>query len=143
MKKIIVFSFMVAAAAVPFTASAQTDPAECYVGDYQGVPIDVCPTPEPDPTNCYWGDYQGAAPIEICMPTGWGPDPSWTYQGEPIVMHDSTVIMEDDPRWDCATMGNKICGTVATGQPPVPTTTVPVVSWLDQLQAQLVTNGGW
>ncbi|UJQ86323.1 hypothetical protein SEA_BONAMASSA_89 [Mycobacterium phage Bonamassa] len=25
---------------------------------------------------------------------------------------DGIVITEDDPRWDCRTMGNKICGPV-------------------------------
>jgi hypothetical protein len=72
-------------------ASAQE--AECYMGDYQGAPIEVCPQPEPDLTNCYWGDYQGV-PIEVCMPTGWVPDPSWTYQGQPIVMHVSEDYVE-------------------------------------------------
>jgi hypothetical protein len=90
MNKIIVATTIAILAAVPAVAHAQDpDPATgCYTGDYQGAPIDVCPTPEPDPTNCYTGDYQGA-PIEICMPTGWTPDPSWTYQGAPIVMHVS------------------------------------------------------
>lgn len=26
------------------------------------------------------------------------------------VMPDGYSIQEDDPRWDCRTMGNKICG---------------------------------
>lgn len=29
-----------------------------------------------------------------------------------IVLHTS-VITEDDPRWDCHTMGNRVCGTQA------------------------------
>lgn len=40
----------------------------------------------------------------------------------------TTVIHEDDPRWDCATMGNRVCGpttipnTVATPTTLAPTT---------------------
>jgi hypothetical protein len=34
---------------------------------------------------------------------------------------DGEVIMEDDPRWDCATMGNRVCG------PEVPVTPIPAV----------------
>lgn len=89
MKTIFLAAVTATLIAVPATTHAQ-ESAECYTGEYQGAPIEICPEPERDPTNCYWGDYQGA-PIEICMPTGWEPDPSWTYQGKPIVMHDSTV----------------------------------------------------
>jgi hypothetical protein len=32
------------------------------------------------------------------------PDPA------PVRLDYSTVIQEDDPRWDCRTMGNRICG---------------------------------
>lgn len=30
----------------------------------------------------------------------------------------SATITEDDPRWDCHTMGNRVCGTGA--RPPLP-----------------------
>lgn len=129
MKKIAVSIILAAGVvAVPVTASAQTE--GCTTVDYQGAPLEMCPPQEPDPTNCYWGDYQGA-PIEICMPTGWVPDPTWTFKGEPIVMHDSTEPV------------------VATGLPPVPPTPAPAPApapqstWLDELQVILVQNGGW
>lgn len=28
-----------------------------------------------------------------------------------LTSHNEPVIVEDDPRWDCRTMGNKICGS--------------------------------
>jgi hypothetical protein len=86
MKKIIVIiAVLIASLAMYFVASAEEG---CTTGDYQGAPVDICPVPIPDPTNCYTGDFQGA-PIEVCMPTGWVPDPTWTYNDEPIVMHVS------------------------------------------------------
>jgi hypothetical protein len=63
------------------------------------------------------------------MPTGWVPDPAWTYQGKPIVMHVSKDYVEPE--------------TATTTVPARPVATVEVPSWLDELQAILVENGGW
>lgn len=32
------------------------------------------------------------------------------YLAELSMRSDPDVIQEDDPRWDCRTMGNRICG---------------------------------
>lgn len=64
----------------------------------------------------------------LCLAAGlgWGGvsalDARWTesdrIQGQYIsevpstTTTTTTVIMEDDPRWDCETMGNRICGPV-------------------------------
>jgi hypothetical protein len=129
MKTIITAAALAAAVLVaPATVNAQE--AGCYIGDYQGAPVEICPEPIPDPTNCYTGDYQGA-PIEICMPTGWQPDPSWTYQGKPIVMHVSK---------DYVAPVTETPAPVVTAPAPAP---VVELTWLDELQAVLVANGGW
>lgn len=45
--------------------------------------------------------------LAISMYTGlMTPPPPVAEIGEAI----SVVIMEDDPRWDCRTMGNEMCG---------------------------------
>lgn len=118
-------SLIIAAALIAAVTSGAATAAteECTVVDYQGAPIEMCPPQEPDPTNCYTGDYQGV-PIEICMPTGWVPDPTWTYQGKPIVMHVSKDYV----------------ASVVTAAPVI---TPAPVSWMDELQAVLVANGGW
>lgn len=140
MKKIAVSIIMVAGGlAAPVTAAAQeVDVNGCYVGDYQGVPIDVCPPPVPDPTNCYTGWYQGA-PEEVCMPTGWEPDPTWTYNGEPIVMHVSKDYVPPTPE----PVEVAPVTTAAPAALVVPTPEPVQTSWLDELQDILVRNGGW
>lgn len=97
---------------------------DCETVDYQGAPLEMCPEQAPDPTNCYTGDYQGA-PIEVCMPTGWAPDPTWTYQGQPIVMHVSKdyvplVTTAPDAPAEAATSAPAIA-------PPAPVVAEPAV----------------
>ena len=86
MIKTLTATAIVAAAVLVGSPAAATD--ECYTGQYQGAPIEVCPPPIPDPTNCYTGWYQGA-PQEVCMPTGWVPGADWTFNGQPLVIHVS------------------------------------------------------
>ena len=86
MIKTLTTTAIIAASALVASPAAAT--GECYTGEYQGAPIEVCPPPIPDPTNCYTGRYQGA-PQEVCMPTGWVPDADWTFNGEPLVIHVS------------------------------------------------------
>jgi len=86
MIKTLTTTAIIAASALVASPAAAT--GECYTGEYQGAPIEVCPPPIPDPTNCYTGRYQGA-PQEVCMPTGWVPDADWTIDGEPLVIHVS------------------------------------------------------
>ena len=86
MIKTLTTAAIIAASALVASPAAATD--ECYTGEYQGAPIEVCPPPIPDPTNCYTGWYQGL-PQEVCMPTGWVPEADWTINGEPLVVHVS------------------------------------------------------
>lgn len=61
-------------------------------------------------------------PVTTCKPV---PDPvveEPVTEPEPALTPEPEVIQEDDPRWDCATMGNKVCGPVAdTPAPPAET----------------------
>lgn len=110
----------VAIIVAPATANAQE--AGCYTGEYLGLPIEVCPVPEPDPTNCYDGWYQGA-PIEICLPTGEQLPEGTTYNGQPVEYHVSKDYVA----------------------PSLTTFTAPssAPTWLDELQSVLVASGGW
>lgn len=37
-------------------------------------------------------------------------DAEYLHTERTITVFEPEVIQEDDPRWDCLTMGNKICG---------------------------------
>jgi len=123
MKTIITAALAAALLVAPATTNAQEN--ACEVVDYQGAPLEMCPPQEPDPTNCYTGDYQGA-PIEVCMPTDWEPDPSWTYQGKPIVMHVSKDYVAPPP------------APAPVAQPPAPVVQEqPDYSWVADFVAFL------
>lgn len=54
-----------------------------------------------------WGWPFGAALALLCL-----------LGQMPPVVHEvpaPPAIAEDDPRWDCRTMGNKVCGNSLTG----------------------------
>lgn len=48
---------------------------------------------------------------------------------------------EDDPCWDCETMGNRRCGPPPTTTRPPATTTAPPVTIIDPCAAQLLPDG--
>lgn len=48
------------------------------------------------------GEGGGDSGVATCVAIGEDPGPIW--------IDDQLVIEEDDPRWDCSTMGNMICG---------------------------------
>jgi hypothetical protein len=57
----------------------------------------------------------GALTAASCIPD---PEPTPTPStqiAEPVVTDDSPIIQEDDPRWDCRTMGNLQCGVEVKG----------------------------
>jgi LPXTG-motif cell wall-anchored protein len=67
-------------------------------------------------------------PVTICKPVLEPTDPPLTPEEPAVETPPATepeVIHEDDPRWDCATMGNKICGPVAAVVPTDPGTPAP------------------
>lgn len=88
------------------SAQYSDDPADypqptddgCELVWFQGAPAKICDL-EPDPTNCYTGDYQGA-PIEVCMPTGHTLPPGTIDRatGEPPIIHESKVNLDGTPR---------------------------------------------
>jgi len=124
MKTIITAALAAALLVAPATTNAQ-ETEGCETVDYQGAPLEMCPPQEPDPTNCYTGDYQGA-PIEVCMPTDWEPDPSWTYQGKPIVMHVSKDYVAPPP------------APAPVAQPPAPAPAPPAPAPVAQPPAPVV-----
>lgn len=78
-------------------------------------------SPEPTPEITYYED--GSDSTGYCTPGALCDD---TVQETPAPAPEATpttppappadeVIYEDDPRWDCTTMGNRICGTDING----------------------------
>lgn len=120
---------------IPAAALADEPSDGCYMGDYQGVPLEMCPVQEPDPTNCYTGDYQGA-PIEICMPTGVTLPPGTIDRatGLPTVIHNSKDYVPP----------TTVPAVVAA---PAPAPVVVAPSWMvgemAALQAALVAAGSF
>lgn len=68
------------------------------------------PAPEPEPTP-------DPAPEPTPEPE---PAPEPAPEPEPTPEPGDDVIHEDDPRWDCATMGNRTCGPVDPAPEPAP-----------------------
>lgn len=54
----------------------------------------------------HWSDY--AALVEFN-------NDGWRRSLPPVVIDNDGVIYEDDPRWDCRTMGNRTCGSADGG----------------------------
>jgi len=79
------------AAALAFNTAAHAED-DCYVVDYQGAPLTICPPPEPAETTCRTGWYQGA-PIEVCgenLPEGTTYAANTPWAGEVVVSHPAT-----------------------------------------------------
>ena len=93
MNKLLIAPLTLIATCAIATGTAAADESNgCVTVDYQGTPLESCPVRQLDPTNCYTGWYQGL-PIEICMPTGDTLPEGSTFNGEPVVIHESITYV--------------------------------------------------
>lgn len=82
-------------------------------------------TTAPAPTTTSTLPVEIGTPLVITAPTTVAPTtkpggrggvaPTTATTAKPVTPTAPEVIMEDDPRWNCATMGNKICGPAPEG----------------------------
>ena len=87
-------------------------PAQEAVYEQREIPVTTCePVIEPTDPPVSTEPTTPATP-----PATEAPAPVETPAPTPT----AEVIMEDDPRWDCHTMGNKICGPIAPVNLPAP-----------------------
>lgn len=93
-----VYAVIVAALAMVFVLSACSQPVERVASE----PVAVVKTPEAKPAP-----KTPAKPKVIAKPK------STPKVQAPVKVENSPVCEEDEPCWDCATMGNRVCGPQA------------------------------